>query len=211
MGLSEDGRFPPTREQLAAWLAGDAEAARSLFARHRAELLERVQGHRLMRLLRRHVTDEDIVDEVFLRALSSGLLARFEDRGRGSLMGALYTVLERVLSDAARRHFGTLKRGAGLQHVALDEAALGVDGDSPASADPTPTSQARTHDLLDRCRSVLSAREWEVWRLRHVESLDFASIGARLQLSEAAVRGLHFRARERIVTLLGERSRDAPP
>ena len=40
---------PPTREQLAAWLAGDAEAARALFARHRDELLTRAQAHRLMR------------------------------------------------------------------------------------------------------------------------------------------------------------------
>ena len=101
MDIPEDDPPPPTREQLAAWLSGDAEAARGLFARHRDELLARAQTHRLMRPLRRHVTPEDVVDEVFLRALSSGLLTRFEDRGKGSLMGALYTVLDRVLADAA--------------------------------------------------------------------------------------------------------------
>jgi len=196
---------PPTREQLAAWLAGDAEAARALFARHRDELLTRAQAHRLMRSLRRHVTPEDVVDEVFLRALSSGLLTRFEDRGKGSLMGALYTVLDRVLADAARRHFGTLKRGAGIEHVALDEALLRGHEGTPAASDPTPTSHARTTDLLDLCRTALPPREWEVWRLRQVENLDFAAIAARLELSESAVRGLHFRAKERIVTLLGGR------
>src|SRR5262245_22188671 len=89
----DDGGPPPTRAQLAAWLAGDAEAARALFSRHRDELLARAQSHRLMRRLKGHVTAEDMVAEVFLRALSSGLLQRFEVRGKGSLMGGLYTVL----------------------------------------------------------------------------------------------------------------------
>jgi RNA polymerase sigma factor (sigma-70 family) len=207
MDIPEDDSPPPTREQLAAWLAGDAEAARGLFARHRDELLARAQAHRLMRPLRRQVTPEDVVDEVFLRALSSGLFRRFEDRGKGSLMGALYTVLDRVLADQARRHFGTQKRGAGVEHVALDEALLGAGDGAPASGDPTPTSHARASDLLDICRTALPAREWEVWRLRQVESLDFGDIAGRLHLSESAVRGLHFRAKERIVTLLGRSQR----
>ncbi len=210
MEVPDDGGPPPTREQLAAWLAGDAEAARALFARHRAELLERAQAHRLTRRLRDHVTPEDMVDEVFLRALSSGLLHRFEDRGQGSLMGALYTVLDRTLKDAARRHLGTEKRGQDAAHVSLDDASLRAAARALASSDPTPTSRVRANDLLDVCRAALPPREWDVWRRRHVEGLDFATIATQLGITEAAARSLVHRARERIVTLLGEDRGGAP-
>lgn len=200
----DDGGPPPTRDQLAAWLAGDAEAERALFGRHRAELLARAQSHRLTRRLRGQVTAEDMVDEVFLRALSSGLLQRFEDRGKGSLMGALYTVLDRTLKDAVRRHLGTDKRGQDVGFVSLDEASLRAAGGGLRAPDPTPTSRVRANDLLDLCRTALPPREWDVWRRLHVEGQDHATIAAQLSLSEAAVRGLVYRARERIVTLLGD-------
>jgi len=200
----DDGGPPPTRDQLAAWLAGDAEAARALFGRHRQELLSRAQSHRLMRRLKNHVTAEDMVDEVFLRALSSGLLQRFEDRGKGSLMGGLYTVLDRTLKDAVRRHLDTDKRGRDVDLQTLDEASQRAVAGALRAPDPTPTSRVRANDLLELCRTALPPREWDVWRRLHVEGQDYATIAAQLSLTEAAVRGLVYRARERIVTLLGD-------
>ena len=204
---SREGRAAVTREQVADYLAGDPIAARELFERHREVLLRRTRGHCSMRALRHETSPDDVVDEVFLRALSSGFLERFEDRGRGSLRRALFTILDRTLADACRRH-GSLKRQANAGALSLDgEEAGGLIPDLAsrlASEDPTPTSAARAAELIEFCERLLDPREWEFWRLSEVEGLDGPDIARRCGVSDSAVRGVLFRARAKLVRALRE-------
>ena len=211
---AREGRAAVTREQVADYLAGDPIASRELFERHREVLLRRTRGHGSMRALRHATAPEDIVDEVFLRALSSGFLERFEDRGRGSLGRALFTILDRTLADACRR-YGSLKRQANAGTLSLDgEDAGGRIPDHAsrlASEDPTPTSAARAAELIELCERLLDVREWEFWRLAEVEGLDSPDIARRCGVSDSAVRGVLFRARAKLVRALREELEERDP
>jgi RNA polymerase sigma factor (sigma-70 family) len=178
---------------LSRFHSGDVDAERKLFERHRSELLERATSHRLMRYLRRHITAEDAVDEVFVRALSSGLFTDLQDNGRGSLGRALAKYLDYTLLDACRRH-GAQMRGPNAKRDGCDSAVM----DTLSTPDPTPTGLARFAELRDLCQKYLEPREWEVWRLSIIEGLDHASISRRLGISAAAVRGLLFRAKNKV-------------
>ena len=203
-----------TKELLALYRRGDTEAERRVFETHRNMLLEEATRHRLMRFLKRFSTPEDVVDEVLLRALSSGLLTdRFQDRGRGSLRKMLSRVLDRVLLDGCRRH-GAAKRGEGRRDASLDAPAEGSDEagsglpEPVLSGEPTPTSNARASELIELCRRHLNDREWSVWSLIEVEGLDPGAAAERLDESPASVRGVLFRARAKLLKLLGSTRQD---
>ncbi len=210
MGTLDDGHTVPTRLLLAQYLAGDRAAERALFDRHRDDLVSRARRHRLLLALKGALSAEDVVHEVFVRALACDFLTRFEDRGRGSLLAALARILDRVMVDECRRR-GALKRGANAACLTLDEEddgspSMSVDRASP---DPTPTSLARARELLDLCRRHLDRREAEVWQFIEVEGLSPAEAAARLGETPAAVRGVLFRARAKLVKVLESRSPEA--
>jgi RNA polymerase sigma factor (sigma-70 family) len=209
--------FPPTRDLLDRYRAGDAAAELALFERLRTQLLAKASAHPRLRTLRRHVSAEDAVHEVSWRALSSGLLTRFEDRGPGSLEAALLTILDRTLVDMGRRH-GARKRGGDALVHSLD-ASKEFSGDSsvartmaealPDSA-TTPSVRARSNELLANCRQILSPREFEAWKLVECLEQDSVDAGRRMGVSDSSVRGLVKRAKAKLVSALGcERERDA--
>lgn len=211
-GEGEARHAPPTltKELLARYLAGDLDAERRLFELRRAELVERARRHRGLRALRERTAAEDAVQEVFWRALSSGLFARFEDRGPGSLDAALRVVLDRTIVDM-RRRFDSKKRG-----TLAESKGLGVSGDGlwlgellPAD-DPTPTASASAEDLVALARRLLSEREWHIWRSIDVEGSTPIELARELGESPAAIRGVLHRARERLKPFLssGEEERE---
>lgn len=190
-----------TRELIARFLAGDRGAELRLFEKQRAHLLERARTHRLMEQLKKRCTPEDVVSEVFLRVMASGALASFEDRGRGSLRNLLFTVEDRVMVSMLRRETAE-KRSANVLPLSCDWEE-GRDMSQPAATgDPTPTSNARMTELLELCQKHLDAREWEIWRMAEVEGLDSPEIAKKLGTTSAAVRGVLFRARGKLVQAL---------
>src|SRR5262245_10553389 len=84
-------------------LAGDESAQTRLFQPMRQILLCEARRHPIARRIRSSFSAEDMVAEVWMRCFASGVLAGFEDRGRGSLRRLLCTILERVLRDMSRR------------------------------------------------------------------------------------------------------------
>jgi RNA polymerase sigma factor (sigma-70 family) len=200
-----------THDRLARYLTGDHEAERRLFEAQRAELSRRASSSSWMAGLSAHVTPEDLVDEVFLRVLESGLLRSFHDPRPGALADLLGTVLEGVATDAYRRA-QALKRGGGTPIRSLDGHGKAGDttgdGLAVASREPTPTSDARASELVQLCRTVLEPREWEVWRLIEQEGLHSSTVARRLGTSDAAVRGLFRRARLRILRVLAKEQGD---
>lgn len=187
-----------TKELLGSFLEGDRDAERRLFALHRDELLQAARGHRLTRVLAPYTSTEDVVDEVFLRALSSDVLRRFEDRGRGSLRRTLFILLDRTLKDACRRH-GALKRGSFEKEMALDEHGGGEKYEG--SPQPTPTSQARFQELMAMAQDCLDSREWQVWTLTAVDGLTSRETGRRLDIPASTVRNIGGSARNKLILL----------
>jgi RNA polymerase sigma factor (sigma-70 family) len=159
-----------------------------------------------MRPIARHVSAEDVVQEVLWRALSSGLLREFEDNGSGSLERVLSVILDRTLVDFGRRH-GTQKRGGGSGTLSLDQesASESVQGPRPGLQETTPTSSARSNEILELCKRSLEPREWQAWELVEFGGLDSNEAAARLGVSASAVRGLILRARAKLVRALESR------
>ncbi|MCP3917342.1 MAG: sigma-70 family RNA polymerase sigma factor [bacterium] len=188
----------PTHELLQRYLVGDRIAEERLFERHRALLVDHARSHKWMRGVAMHVTPEDVVDEVFLRALSSGLLGRWSDPESGTLRKALFQITTRVLADTYRRH-GTIKRGA---IAAEPDAARTLDA-APSDA-PTPTSQVRSADMIEVCRRALTEREWRVFEMRHVRGLEPGEVAAELGETPAAIRGVWRRARIKAAVALAD-------
>lgn len=197
-----DGLVRPTRELLERALARDVEAERALFERYRPALLREATANPIARRFAPLAGPDDVVQEVWRRALAARLLARFEDRGRGSLERTLRRVLEFTLSDWARRASAE-KRGGQVERYSLELELPERERTAPLQASATtPTSAARATELLELCRAELDAREWSAWRAVELEGKSAVEAAAELGTSAAAVRGLLFRARSKLVERL---------
>jgi RNA polymerase sigma factor (sigma-70 family) len=160
-----------------------------------------------MRVIRSRATEDDVVSEVWLRFYSSGSFERFDDRGPGSLRRYLSVILDRAMIDMVRRAKAG-KREGGSANVSLEECAEGRDpraGPQVESKDPTPTSGARASELGDLCKAVLDDREYETWRLIEVEGRLASEVAEALGVTPAAVRGVLFRARFKLISTMQAR------
>jgi RNA polymerase sigma factor (sigma-70 family) len=200
---SDDAQPTLTKELLARYLAGDFAAEERLFSRFRTALLERARRHPRLRPLARDCTAEDVVQEVFRRALASGMLRDFEDRGRGSLEAVLTRVLENTLVDFGRRA-SARKRGGTHERVDALETGLAPGLDRLPAEDTTPTSRARSNELVELAGRVLEPRELEAWRPVEIEGLDAADVAHRMESTPAAIRGLVYRARAKLMRALSD-------
>ena len=118
----------------------------------------------------------------------------------------LFTILDRVLADVYRRH-GARKRpgrlAQGKGHA--EESDEPEESDRLLSLEPTPTSSVRAKELIELCREHLDEREWQVWSLTEVDGLDSPAIASRMDISDAAVRGVLRRARKKLLEVLVSR------
>jgi len=203
-----------TRALLERALGGDGQAERRLFESLRRILHDQARRHRLMKLVARTATEDDVVGEVWLRFYSAGSFAAFEDRGPGSLRRFLGIVLDRTMVDMVRRARAHKRTGDG-RHVPLEETGPGTDAPRErcglVSKDPTPTSRARESEMAELCRRELDEREGEVWRQVEIEGCSSVEVAARLGLTPAAVRGVLFRARAKLIRALEKRNRPGSP
>jgi RNA polymerase sigma factor (sigma-70 family) len=197
----DDSRPTLTKQLLARYLAGDFAAEERLFARFRATLLERARRHPRMRPIARAHEPDDVVNEVFGRALASGMLRQFEDRGHGSLEAALGKVLDNTLVDLARR-MNAEKRGGTISRVEPGQVRAPTSLEHVAADDTTPTSRARSRELLELARQQLDAREFEIWSRIELDGATSVELGERLCLSSSAVRGILFRAQRKLLEAL---------
>jgi RNA polymerase sigma-70 factor (ECF subfamily) len=134
MGNSEQ----PVRKETQA--ADNAQVSRLLRAwgngdRAALDRLTPIVYKELRRLARRYMRGERpghslqttaLVNEAYIRLVDYSAM-RWQDRAHFFAVSA--QLMRRILVDHARRH--NLKRGGGVQHVSLDEAAM-VDGDPDA-------------------------------------------------------------------------------
>ncbi len=198
----EDGRRAAsdgttTGDLLSRAKHGDHEAERRVFGEHIERLRARARRHPRSRALRAHVTEDDLVADVFVRALSSGLLDRFDDRGKGSLERLLAAVLDNVIKDALRRT-RTRKRTADRPVFSMSALDPGLETATPACQQPSPTSLARVEELLARARDLLDEYSWQVWSAVEVGGVEPVEVARRLGITPSAARGVLSRARKRV-------------
>ncbi|MCI0585397.1 MAG: sigma-70 family RNA polymerase sigma factor [Planctomycetes bacterium] len=199
-----------TEDLLAKHLRGDRGAEFRLFDRQRASLLEHARRHPLMSRLSALFSAEDLVHECLLRVLDRRVLARFEDRGAGSLRGLLVTILDRVMKDESRRASARKRGGAAGSRAR-------ADGDRPAELDlaggrePSPTVAARAAEIEDLCRRVLPPSDFEVWRSFELVGSTSEEIARRIGSTPGAVRSRVRRIRERLVRELAVLVGSPPP
>lgn len=203
-GSSGDAGYPGrTRALFARYRGGDVEAGAELFREH-GEFLLQVVRRRLPRSLRRRVDPEDVVGDVFRRALNGPLAqAEWRDETPGGLKKLLAHIARGVIVDLARYH------GAGVRGervVSLDPKTGGGDGAGPAvrSFDASQSSEASYRELLALGHEVLSEREWELFEAVFVQGRSAAEVARSHGATPEAVRGVLFRARQKLIARLAE-------
>lgn len=160
---------------LAAWSQGDRHALEKLTQLIYGEL--RKLAHRYMAQQRGDHTLQTtaLVHEAFLR-LAAQEGACFEDRTHFLAVAA--KAMRQILVDHARAALRQ-KRGAGAQHVELDEAAF-------VSAEPT-LAILDLDEALERL-AILDARKAQVVELKYFGGLKHEEIAEVLKVSEVTVR-----------------------
>lgn len=145
----------------------------------------------------RLISPEDVLQETFRAALEA--MPRFRGRTFPEFRGWVHSIAVHQVSDA-RDRIRAAKRGGGRKPLPWP------DGDSdPAAAilfylarnSKSPRSVAGDREYLSMVRKALSeldATQQEVVRLRYMEQLPHAEIGARLGRTENAVKMICLRA-----------------
>jgi RNA polymerase sigma factor (TIGR02999 family) len=158
---------------LRAWSAGDERALDGLTPIVYAEL------HRLAHRYMKHERAEHslqttgLVNEAYMRLVD---YKRMRWQNRAHFFAVSAQLMRRILVDRARRR--NLKRGRGVPHVQLDEAAI---------VDERPSSLIALDDALTAL-AKLDARKGRVVELRFFGGLSVEETAEVLQVSAITVR-----------------------
>ncbi|MHC5011908.1 MAG: RNA polymerase sigma factor [Planctomycetota bacterium] len=158
--------------------------------------------HLAGRAILARVEAEDLVQEVFLRALSSGLPPRDpDDPGDQWLFRLLARIARNAVVDAARA-IRAARRDGREEPLArsewsrfeggMAESRIPAGGAGP----PTRAAGSETHEALSRAFLALAPDHRRVIGLRQFEGLSAAEAGVRMGRSETAVHSLYRRALE---------------
>ncbi len=162
---------------IAAWQAGDEQAAAELVRRHARALARFLAGGGA-----READVDDLVQETFIRAFRA--VGKF--RGQCQFRTWLLTIGGNVLKDAARRAKRT-------RVVPLDEEIRSTDGD-PHERTVAAEMEARLQRGLER----LPRMQREVFLLRAQQGMEYDDIAAALGSTPGAARVHYHHAVKRL-------------
>jgi RNA polymerase sigma-70 factor (ECF subfamily) len=166
---------------------GDAEAANTLFARHRRRLVRTAQS-RLDGRLRGRLDASDVVQEAFQAATR-----RLENYLTTKPMPFFLWLRQLVIDEvhkAWHRHVGTQQRSVRQEVPYPDRSSLLLARQLPP-ASGSPSQQLSRREQAERVRrglSRLSAPDRAALEMRHFEEYPYAEIGRALGISEDAAR-----------------------
>lgn len=170
-----------TRILIDAARAGDETAWSELDVRYRRALALFARSRRPTAFKAR-VGTEDVVQSTLLSAFRG--LDGYEDRGSGSFLSWLKTILRNCVAERIRKH-GAERRDAGR------EEPLGETSARAPAQDPSPSTVAATaescSDLL-RGISCLPSEHRDVIVMHFFEGLTTRRVAERLGTSETSVR-----------------------
>jgi RNA polymerase sigma-70 factor, ECF subfamily len=182
---------------------GDAEAIRSLFERHRAQL-RRMISLRLDSQLAARVDASDVVQETLLDAARK--LATYARERPLPFYAWLHRLAAERVADAYRRHWRCASRSVRREAATATtwpELSARILADRLVVTDPTPglilirqERQEQVHAALAR----LAPSDRDVLVMRYLEDLSFPEIAAILDIGEGAAKMRHLRALQRMRT-----------
>ena len=166
----------------------------SLLVQFHGELLDFVRRH-AGRLLR-YETEEDLMQEVHVRALQQG--DRYRHKGREPFLAWIHTVVRSVLADRHAHWAALRRRPAGLLRLTLGGTESGVALDPAISATGPSTFAARreTLSLAVKALSLLPKADRDLVRWRS-EDMPLTEQASDLGLSYAAADSASRRALDR--------------
>jgi RNA polymerase sigma-70 factor (ECF subfamily) len=154
----------------------------------------------------------DLVQQTYVEAVRD--FAAFRGRGAAELKQWLLTMLGHNLANF-RREYDTAKRQIGRELPLDGAAASGRACQHVAEDTPTPSALAIRREeveLLGAAMQRLGDEDKQGMQLRHVEQQGFATLGARLGVSEAAAQKRFTRAIEKLQEIMDEiRHQGKPP
>jgi RNA polymerase sigma-70 factor (ECF subfamily) len=163
---------------LRAWSEGDQEALKKLTP---------IVYNELHRLARRYMKQERpghslqttaLVNEAYTRLVD---YRRMQWQDRAHFFAVSAQVMRRILVDYARRH--NWKRGAGMQHVSLDQAAV-IGADESTSS---PLDFAALDDALNTLARI-DPRKVQVVEMRFFGGLSVEETAEVLKISTVTVK-----------------------
>jgi RNA polymerase sigma-70 factor (ECF subfamily) len=164
----------------------------------RVQIGERLQGK---------VDELDLVQETFLEAHRN--FERFQGTSEGQFVAWLRQILATTLAGVLRRYLGTQGRDIRLEREivdAVDRSSIALD-QALVAPGSSPSQQAVRREqavLLADALSELPDDYREVIVLRHLESLTFPQIAARMKRSVDSVEKLWLRGVTRLRQTVGE-------
>ena len=184
--------------------SGDEAALSKLLDVHTQRLLESIRSE-LGDRLRQRLESQDVMQQVFLDALSS--IDQFVDRGQDSFFAWLRRIAVNRICDADRKAFQAVKRAGEVRAGDLGrDAALAPLFDALAGSMTTPSRAADKADrgqLLRRALEQLGEDQRQAIELRYLQQLNVTEAAAKMGRSERAVRSLCVRALIHLRELLG--------
>jgi len=158
---------------LQAWSGGDREALDQLTPVVYEEL-RRLARHYMRGERSGHILQTTaLVNEAYLRLVD---LKRMSWQNRAHFFAVSAQLMRRILVDHARRH--NLKRGAGMQHVPLEDTAVVGSGREPDFV---------ALDLALRDLAAMDARKAQVVELRFFGGLSVEETAEVLKVSAVTV------------------------
>src|SRR5215475_5650203 len=186
--------------------AGDQEALRDLFARHR-DRLKRMVHMRLSRRLQGRVDDSDVLQEAFLDVARR--LPEYAAQPKLPFYLWLRHMTGLKLAEIHRRHLGTQLRDAdrevtlhrgGLPEA--DSASLAAQLLGTVTSPSEAAIRAETRLQVQEALNSMDPIDREVLVLKHFEQLSTAEIAAVLGLSKAGAGSRYLRAIKRLREIL---------
>ncbi len=167
------------------------------------KLLARVQiGHRIQG----KIDDSDVVQEVFVEAFRQ--IQGFRGTTEAELLSWLRRILAGQIALTLRRYLGSKGRDVKLERelaIQLDQSSQNLNEDLAASQSSPSQHMARGEQsvLLADALARLPEDYREVIILRHLESLSFSEVAARMNRTEDSVQKLWVRALSNLRRTLG--------
>ena len=154
-------------------------------------------AHLSGRAVRARVDPDDLVQEVFLRVLSTATVVPAPEPGETALRKLLRRIARNCVVDVLRAARAVKRRGTELRLERSDWSRIGVPESDLAANVAGPATRAATaddHRLLMAAFARLSAEHRRIIGLRQLEGHSAAEVARRTGRSVTAVHSLYRRA-----------------
>lgn len=188
-------------------ISGDRAALSQLLLLHYDALNQHVSA-RIPRQLQGLLRTDDVLQQTFVRAAQA--INTFETRHPGAFRGWLRTIAENLVRDALRRRQRERRLSGQQDHMPenRDHSAAPLL-DRVAAANTTPSRQVQNRESISRLRDAMQGlpeQQRDIVQRRYLQGQSLEQIANATGLTKNAVRGVCYRARKTLRTMMGRSS-----